>query len=128
MRVCVGINSAAVCPERNDLRSTPIDRGHLARFTRGDLTLEREVLELVRVQLPLSLDRLGAAASGTEWKNAAHTIKGSAAAIGAWRLVRAAEWAEAVDFAGGGRRQRALGRVRAAAGDVLRHIKRLATP
>ena len=121
----MGINSAAACPGRSDRRPTPIDRGHLGRFTRGDLALEREVLELVRVQLPLSLARLEAAANGTEWKNAAHTIKGSAAAIGAWRLARAAERAETVDFAGAGRRQRALGRVRAAAGDVLRHIGRL---
>ena len=121
-------NSAAACPGRSDRRPKPIDRGHLARFTRGDLALEREVLELVRVQLPLSLARLQAAASGAEWRDAAHTIKGSAAAIGAWRLARAAEQAETVDFAGPGRRQRALGRVRAAAGDLLRHIARLSAP
>jgi HPt (histidine-containing phosphotransfer) domain-containing protein len=124
MRVRVGINSAA-CPGRNDRRPTPIDRGHLARCTRGDLALEREVLELVRIQLPLSLARLQAAASGSEWKNAAHTIKGSAAAIGAWRLACAAERAETADCAGEGCRQRALARVRAAAGEVLRHIRRL---
>ena len=85
------------------------------------------MLELIRVQLPLSLARLQAATSGTEWRNAAHTIKGSAVAIGAERLARAAERAEAVDFAGAGHRLRALGRVRAAAGDVLRHITRLST-
>jgi HPt (histidine-containing phosphotransfer) domain-containing protein len=124
----VASNSAAACLGRNDRRPMPIDRGHLARFTRGDLALEREVLELVRVQLPLSLARLQVAASGTEWRDGTHTIKGSAAAIGAWRLARAAERAETVDFADAGRRQRAWGRVRAAAGDLLRHIGWLCAP
>ena len=38
------------------------------------------------------------------WREAAHTIKGSASAVGAWRLARFAEMAEQVDIeAGAGR-------------------------
>jgi HPt (histidine-containing phosphotransfer) domain-containing protein len=127
MRARVGIESPAkACPARRDRPPTPIDRGHLRRFTRGNLALEREVLQLVHVQLPLSLERLGAAASDREWRHAAHTIKGSAAAIGAWRLARAAERAEKLDFSGAeAPRERALLRVHAAVSEVLRHIERV---
>ena len=57
-----------------------IDERHLAGMTLGDARLEREVLELFLSQAPPTL----AAA-------AAHRLKGSARAIGAWRLARAAE-------------------------------------
>src|SRR5262252_8243153 len=74
-------------------RSDPIDRGYFARFTRGNAKLEREVLELFCAQMPISLKRLRAARSGCDWRDAAHTIKGSASAIGAWRLAGMAELA-----------------------------------
>lgn len=72
----------------------PIDRSHLARFTLGNMALEREVLELFAGQLPHYVAQLRASASGKEWKLVAHTIKGSALAVGARRLAGLAQSAE----------------------------------
>jgi HPt (histidine-containing phosphotransfer) domain-containing protein len=67
-----------------------IDERHLIGMTLGDARLEREVLELFLSQAALMLDHAGAA-SPTPAAAAAHRLKGSARAIGAWRLARAAE-------------------------------------
>src|SRR5262245_52962793 len=75
-----------------------VDRGYLARFTLGNAALEREVLERFAAQAPVYLQRLREAANVTAWKEATHTLKGSAGAIGAWRLVRLAEMAERIDI------------------------------
>jgi HPt (histidine-containing phosphotransfer) domain-containing protein len=71
----------------------PIDLVHLARMTLGDRSLEREVLQLFDRQATLLIARMrqvepGAAAA------VAHTLKGSARGIGAWRVARAAETVE----------------------------------
>lgn len=73
-----------------------IDLGHLARMTLGERSLEREVLELFGRQAEILLPRI-AAGSPTLAAAAAHTLKGSAVGIGAWRVARAAE---AVELAG----------------------------
>ena len=70
-----------------------IDRGHLARMTFGDRSLERELLELFDRQAAMLIVRMragGAAAIAT----LAHTLKGSASGIGAGGVARAAEAAE----------------------------------
>lgn len=72
----------------------PIDRAHLARFSLGSLTLEREILGLFLAQLPLSIEQLRFAATDREWQIAAHTIKGSARAVGAWQVAGLALEAE----------------------------------
>jgi HPt (histidine-containing phosphotransfer) domain-containing protein len=72
----------------------PIDRKHLARYTMGDAGLEREILALFVGQAPMTIDRLRLADSDKAWREAAHTLKGSARAVGAWRLATAAEVAE----------------------------------
>lgn len=72
----------------------PVDLVHLSRFTLGDEKLEREVLKLFRVQTRIYLDRLEVAADSTSWRDAAHTIKGSAMGIGAWTVASAAQMAE----------------------------------
>jgi HPt (histidine-containing phosphotransfer) domain-containing protein len=74
-----------------------VDRAYLARFTLGNAALEREVLELFAAQAPVYLQRLREASCIKAWREATHTIKGSASAIGAWRLARLAEMAEKVD-------------------------------
>jgi HPt (histidine-containing phosphotransfer) domain-containing protein len=66
----------------------PLDLTHLTRMTMGDAALEREVLAMFAAQsadlaarlagLPADADRL------------AHTLKGSARAIGAFRVAEAA--------------------------------------
>jgi HPt (histidine-containing phosphotransfer) domain-containing protein len=76
----------------------PIDLAHLSRMTLGERSLEREVLELFGRQAEILLPRI-AAGSQTFAAAAAHTLKGSALGIGAWRVARAAE---AVELAGVG--------------------------
>jgi HPt (histidine-containing phosphotransfer) domain-containing protein len=76
----------------------PIDRRYLARFTLGNMALEREVLELFAGQMPRYVEQLRAAANGKEWMLAAHTIKGSALAVGARRLASLAQMAERLDM------------------------------
>ena len=67
----------------------PIDLVHLARTTLGDRNLEREVLQLFDRQSTLLIARMRTAApSGVA--TLAHTLKGSALGIGAWRVARAA--------------------------------------
>jgi HPt (histidine-containing phosphotransfer) domain-containing protein len=78
-------------------RPGPIDRVYLSRFTLGNAELEREVLELFAGQAPHYLERLRGAASNRDWKEAAHTLKGSAAAVGARRVASFAELAERLD-------------------------------
>ncbi|HAH64076.1 MAG TPA: Hpt domain-containing protein [Rhizobiales bacterium] len=74
----------------------PVDLVHLSRYTLGERELEREVLELFCTQSLLYLERLKTAQSDKDWKDAAHSLKGSARAIGAWRTAEAAERAEAL--------------------------------
>jgi HPt (histidine-containing phosphotransfer) domain-containing protein len=69
---------------------------HLALYTLGHAALEREVLELFCTQSVSYLDQLRAATSHKAWYQAAHALKGSARAVGAWRLARAAEYIEAL--------------------------------
>ncbi len=71
-----------------------IDHVHLRRYTMGDLQLEREVLDLFACELPKTMSALKAAETEIEWKVAAHTLKGSARAVGAWRIAAAAVSAE----------------------------------
>ncbi|WP_333794188.1 Hpt domain-containing protein [Hyphomicrobium sp.] len=72
----------------------PIDRAHLGRYTLGSATLEREILGLFLAQLPLGIEQLRFASTDREWQIAAHTIKGSARAVGAWRIANLALEAE----------------------------------
>jgi HPt (histidine-containing phosphotransfer) domain-containing protein len=71
-----------------------LDREHLAKYTLGDASLEREVLGLFVGQVPQSLALLQASSDARSWLRAAHTIKGSARVIGAWKLAEAAARAE----------------------------------
>ncbi len=67
-----------------------IDEDHLGRMTLGDRSLEREVLEIFARQTTLTLERIAGAAPARA-AAAAHTLKGSARGIGAWRVAQAAE-------------------------------------
>ena len=77
----------------------PVDLTHLARYTLGNQSLEREVLGLFHDRSELLLQRLKAAVGDKAWSDAAHAIKGSASAIGAWHVANSAEAAEALDGA-----------------------------
>ena len=76
----------------------PIDRSYLARITLGNTVLEREVLVLFAGQLPVYVEQLRAADNQKDWKVAAHTIKGSALAVGAHKLADMAHMAECLDW------------------------------
>jgi len=85
------------CIER--IESAPpaiLDRVHLGRYTMGDVELEREILQLFIGQLRETLNNLQSAADPAAWRQAAHTLKGSAKAVGAWQLAQEAEQAEQV--------------------------------
>lgn len=98
----------------------PIDRAYLARFTLGNAALEREVLELFAAQVPLYVLQLRAAVTHKAWKDAAHTIKGSALAVGAHRLASLAQVAERLDVEAD--RAHAIAAVAAGADEACRHI------
>jgi len=72
----------------------PVDLAHLRRYTLGDKALEAEVLELFLAQLPETIASLRSASTERDWKIAAHTLKGSSRAIGAWRIATLAQEAE----------------------------------
>ena len=76
------------------LQLNPVDIKHLRRYTLGDTALEQEVLELFLGQLPETIASLSGATTEKEWRVAAHTLKGSGRAVGAWRIARLAEHAE----------------------------------
>jgi HPt (histidine-containing phosphotransfer) domain-containing protein len=91
--VSVSVSSVLVATADRDRKPTVIDDTHLERMTLGDRRLEREVLELFVRQTTIMLGRIVGAAPAMA-AAAAHTLKGSARGIGAWRVARAAELVE----------------------------------
>ena len=77
----------------------PLDFDHLERMTLGEKALEREVLEMFVAQSARLLDAL--ATLPPETPALAHTLKGSARAIGAFRVAEAAARLEALVAKGG---------------------------
>ncbi len=71
----------------------PIDIDHLRRMTFGDACLEREVLAMFSAQ-SASLVASLAAKNSADATALAHMLKGSAQAIGAFRVAEAAETLE----------------------------------
>jgi HPt (histidine-containing phosphotransfer) domain-containing protein len=77
----------------------PIDIEHLGRMTLGDAGLEREVLAMFAGQAVGLIDAL--AALPADAAEIAHTLNGSARAIGAFQVAEAAEAFEAALRDGG---------------------------
>lgn len=98
-----------------------IDEDHLGRMTLGDRSLEREVLEIFARQTTLMLSRM-AGAEPARAAAAAHTLKGSACGIGAWRVARAAERLEQA-AAGVGDFDEAIAELEAASTEVRAAIE-----
>lgn len=84
------VNDRAECQHR----PAPLDLGHLRRFTAGNRSLEAEVLGLFAAQAPVTLRVMQLAATEKSWRDAAHTLKGSAYAVGALAIARTAAEAE----------------------------------
>jgi HPt (histidine-containing phosphotransfer) domain-containing protein len=125
-----GCGAAAPAESGADsLGGEPIDHAYIGRFTQGNAALEREVLELFAEMIPRYLEDLKAAVTRRAWQDAAHTIKGSAAAVGALRVARFAEMAERLDVEAAeasreGYREEAIGALTTAAEEACRYIAR----
>src|SRR5207253_10745231 len=76
----------------------PIDLAHLKRMTSGDIRLTREVLAMFKGQTARLIEALDSEPAGGA--ALAHTLKGSARAIGAFGVADAAEAVEAALQAG----------------------------
>lgn len=101
----------------------PIDHAYLARFTLGNTSLEHEVLELFADHAPTYLLRLMAATTDRAWYEAAHTLKGSARAVGARRVGALAEEAERLNgFSDPEARAACIDALSAALGDARQYI------
>jgi HPt (histidine-containing phosphotransfer) domain-containing protein len=105
--------AADFSPELTDL---VLDEGHLRRMTLGDQSLEREVLQVFARQITLMLRRIARAEPGHA-AAAAHTLKGSARGLGAWRVANAAERLEQA-AAGLGDMSGAIAELEIASGEV----------
>ena len=106
--------------------AAPIDIAHLRRFTLGDEVLEQEILALFIEQAPRTIDLLKHAHTKRDWSIAAHTLKGSARAVGAWRLAEIAERLEAVGPPPGPTaRDRLMRYLEEATGEARAHIEAL---
>lgn len=79
-------------------RKVPIDHAHLSRYTLGNRALELEVLELFAGQAPRTLADLREADTAKAWHIAAHTLKGSARAVGACEVADLAAVAEGAGY------------------------------
>ena len=77
----------------------PIDIAHLRRMTLGDAALEREVLTMFSMQASRLAEAL--AAMPADALIQAHTLKGSARAIGAFAVADAAAHLETLLKSGG---------------------------
>jgi HPt (histidine-containing phosphotransfer) domain-containing protein len=99
-----------------------IDRGHLARMTFGDLSLEREVLQLFDRQADLLLGRMHTGEPAAV-ATLAHTLKGSASSIGATGVRYAAEAVE--QAASAAERGLAIGRLATAIDEARAAIAEL---
>ena len=71
-----------------------VDFSQIERVAAGDRALVLEVLALFQGQAPLWAAALEPAADAEAWRNAAHSLKGSALAIGAGALAEACDAAE----------------------------------
>jgi HPt (histidine-containing phosphotransfer) domain-containing protein len=103
--------------------TSPLDHAHLSRYTLSDRTLEYEILRLFLAQIPLTLESLRFASMDRDWVVAAHTLKGSARAVGVWGLAELALEAEQL----GGIEdesacQNVIGRIEQVSKDIERYV------
>jgi HPt (histidine-containing phosphotransfer) domain-containing protein len=80
-------------PQQSAGEGAAIDTCHLSRMTLGETSLQREVLALFDRQADILLPRIRGGTPAVAL-GLAHTLKGSAVGIGAFRVARAAEAVE----------------------------------
>lgn len=106
---------------RRDL-SGAVDFAHLETYAGGDAALVEEVLGLFREQSEIWLRLLDPAAEGEAWRDAAHSLKGSALGIGAFALAEHCATAEKAEGTDVGTRTVLLDRIRTAMDAALADI------
>lgn len=101
-----------------------VDFGYLENYTMNDAVVMEEVLRIFQQQCELWSPLLTTAHEG--WRDAAHTIKGAAAGVGAGLLAAAAEAAERGDAEGADLRlDRVRSAINAASQDVAAYLHEL---
>ncbi len=73
-----------------------LDTVFLGKYTLGDRLLEREVLQMFVEQTELYMARLSSPSGEKDWYEAAHSLKGSARGIGAFKVGMRAEQLEKI--------------------------------
>jgi HPt (histidine-containing phosphotransfer) domain-containing protein len=121
---CSSLATSEEAPVSPGGERDPIDHAYLRRFTLGDRALEHEVLGLFADQAPTYLLHLMAAESDRAWFEAAHALKGSARAVGAWRVALLAKQAEAHTAESNGRSD-IIDALSTALGEARSYIARL---
>ena len=106
---------------KRDLKGA-VDFGYLERYAGGDQALVDEVLGLFREQAEIWLKLLDPAAPADAWRDAAHSLKGSALGVGAFALADECDAAERAIEADSGEREVLLGHVRNALDAALSDI------
>lgn len=102
----------------------PIDHAHLSRYTLSDRGLEIEILKLFLAQIPLTVESLKFASMDKDWVIAAHTLKGSARAVGVPKLAELALEAEQLGgIADAGACRCLIAKIEAAARETENYIK-----
>ena len=100
-----------------------VDFEHLKTYTAGDVAVEKEVLGLFVHQVELWIRMLEGSADDEIWRDAAHSLKGSARGIGAWKVAELCETAEALATdVESSERNRVLEDIKAAIVDVVECI------
>ena len=99
-----------------------VDFAHLEAYAAGDVDLVDEVLGLFGEQAQMWLPLLDPAGPPEGWRDAAHTLKGSALGVGACVLAQACDAAEAEASPEAGLRSLQLDRIRTALDAALHDI------
>jgi HPt (histidine-containing phosphotransfer) domain-containing protein len=103
-------------------RAGAVDFAHLEAYVGGDRAIAREVLALFSDQARTVLRTLSPTASDDEWRNAAHSLKGSALGIGAFDLAQACSEAELARSESAEAKRACLSKIADALGQALTDI------